>query len=84
MSEPERDIDVPPDVRAGVWANDVDVFGDVEDVTLDFVRLEPRDPTSGVVVARVTLPPSCILKLKTRAGAIPDDTTTSRSRTATR
>ena len=47
MSEPERDIDVPADVRAGVWANDVDVFGDVEDVTLDFIRVEPRDAVQG-------------------------------------
>jgi len=64
VSEPERDIEVPPNVRAGVWANDVRVFGDVEGVTFDFVRLEPRDLSTGVVVARVTLPPSCILKLK--------------------
>jgi len=64
VSEPERDIDVPPSVQAGVWANDVDVFGDVEELTLDFVRIEPRDPKVGVVVARVTLPLSCILKVK--------------------
>jgi hypothetical protein len=64
VSERERDVDIPPDVQAGVWANDVDVFGDVEEATLDFVRIEPRDPTVGVVVARVTLPLSCILKLK--------------------
>ena len=48
---------------AGVWANDIDVFGDIEDVTLDFLRLEPREPRRGVVVARVTLPTSCILEL---------------------
>ena len=64
MSESERDIDVPLNVRAGVWANEVRVFGDVEDVTLDFVRLEPDDLRRGIVVARVTLPPSCILMLK--------------------
>jgi len=64
VSEPERDIEVPPDVRAGVWANNVQVFGDVEDVTFDFVRLEPGDVRMGVVVARVTLPPSCILERK--------------------
>jgi hypothetical protein len=64
VSEPERDIDVPLDVRAGVWANEVRVFGDVEDVTLDFVRLEPDDLRRGIVVARVTVPPSCILMLK--------------------
>jgi hypothetical protein len=64
VSGPERNIDIPPDVQAGVWANDVDIFGDVEEATLDFVRVEPRDPSLGIVVARVTLPLSCILKLK--------------------
>jgi hypothetical protein len=68
VSEPERDIDVPAALRGGVWANDVDVFGDVEYVTLDFVRFEPRDAASGVVVARVTVPPSCILKLEIELG----------------
>ena len=48
MTEPERDIEVPADVRVGVWANDVEVFADIEDVTLDFVRLEPRDLTKGL------------------------------------
>ena len=62
MSEPE--VEISPHVRGGVRANDVYVFGDLEEATLDFVRLEPRDPARGVVVARVTVPPSCILKLK--------------------
>jgi hypothetical protein len=63
VSEPGGDIAVPPEVRAGVWANDDRAFGDIEDITLDFVRLDPENPASGIVVARVTLPPSCI-KLK--------------------
>lgn len=68
MSDRERDVDVPPEMQVGVWANDVDVFGDVEEATLDFVRIDPRDPTVGVVVARVTLPLSCILRLKRDLG----------------
>ena len=56
MSEPEREIYVPVDVRVGIWANDVVAVGDVEDVTLDFARIDPHD-RSGVLVARVTLPP---------------------------
>ena len=64
MSEPEREIDVPAEVRGGAWADDVDVFGDIEQATLDFIRLEPRDPTYGIVVARVSVPQSCILKLR--------------------
>jgi hypothetical protein len=64
LSDPEPEIEVPLSVRAGVWANEVRVFGDVEDVTLDLVRLGPDDLGKGIVVARVTLPRSCILMLK--------------------
>jgi len=64
VSEFPREIDVPPGVEAGVWANDVEAFGDLEDVTLDFIRIGPRDPSAGVVVARVTLSRACIIKLK--------------------
>ena len=66
MSEPEPQIEVPYEWRGGVWANDVDVFGDVEEATLDFVRLDPRDVGHGVVVARVTLSRWCILRLKSK------------------
>jgi hypothetical protein len=60
----EPEIDLPYDLRGGVWANHVDVFGDVQEATLDFVRLDPRDIRSGVVVARVTVSMSCIMTLK--------------------
>ena len=63
MSEPKPEIDVPLDVRIGVWANDIRVLGDIEDMTLDFLRIAPHD-RGAVLVARVTVPPSCILKLK--------------------
>ena len=66
MSDPGREIEVPYELRGGVWANDVDVFGDIHEATLDFIRLDPRDPSGGVVVARVTLPPSCILVLRSK------------------
>ena len=64
MSEPDPEIEVPYELRAGVWANHVDVFGDIEEATLDFARLEPRDVSRGVLVSRVTLSPSGILALK--------------------
>ena len=67
MSDPEPQIEVPYELRGGVWANHVDVFGDVEDITLDFLRIAPHDPDA-ILVARVTLPPSCILKLKSELG----------------
>jgi len=35
-------------------------------VTIDFVRLDPRDVSVGFVVARVTASISCILSLKQR------------------
>ena len=50
MSEPEPEIDVPLDVRIGVWANDIRVLGDVEDITLDFLRIAPHDPDAILVV----------------------------------
>jgi hypothetical protein len=64
VSDSEREIDVPHEWRGGVWANDVDVFGDVQEATLDFLRIDPRDPDTAIVVARVTLSPWCILRLK--------------------
>jgi hypothetical protein len=65
VSEPgEPETDVPQSIRAGVWANDVDVYGDIEELTLDFVRLDPRDVRRGIVVARVVASRWCILKLK--------------------
>ena len=71
MSEPEPEIDVPYELRAGVWANHVDVFGDVEEATLDFSRLDPRDPNGGVVVSRVTLSRWAIMKLKSELERFP-------------
>ena len=46
MSEPERDIDVPHELRGGASANDVEAFGDVqaaeEEATLERWREEIR------------------------------------------
>jgi hypothetical protein len=64
VSEPERQIEVPYELRGGVWSDDVDVFGDVEEATLDFLQVDPRDPNTAVVVARVALSRWCILKVK--------------------
>jgi hypothetical protein len=61
---PDWEIDVPAGVRAGVWANDVEIFGDVEEATLDFVRVDPRDENRATVVARVTVSRWCILRIK--------------------
>ena len=63
MTEPGSGYEVPREVGAGVWANVTVVYRDLEYVTIDFVRLDPRDALSGTVVARVVLPPSCILSL---------------------
>jgi hypothetical protein len=57
------DIRVRSDLRAGVFADYVEVFGDFAELTVDFARLDPRDPTGGELVARVALSRWCILKL---------------------
>ena len=64
--EPEPEVEVPYELRGDVWADDVDVFGDIENATLDFVRRDPRDVNRGVVVARVALSPACIITLKSK------------------
>ncbi len=63
MSQPEREIDVPPGLRVGVCANHVDVYGDVEELTLDFAQLDPRDAFKAIVVARIVASRPCIIKL---------------------
>jgi hypothetical protein len=60
----EPALAIPGHVFGGVFANHVDVFVDPEYVTIDFARLEPREASDGVVVARVSAPTSCILRLK--------------------
>jgi hypothetical protein len=62
VDEPE--IAIPGHVFGGVFANHVNVFVDPEYVTIDFARLDPRDTGDGLVVARVSAPTSCILRLK--------------------
>ena len=67
MSEPgEPDVVVPSGLESGVFAHVVRVFDDVDYVTIDLVRLDPRDVSIGFVVARVTASISCILSLKQR------------------
>jgi hypothetical protein len=68
LSEPDPDYDLPLERRAGVWANATIVYRDPEHVTIDFVRLDTDDPRRGLVVARVTVPPSCILTLVNQLG----------------
>ncbi len=53
-----------PGVEGGVFANGVDVFDEVDHVTIDFLRYEPRDRHLAYVVARVAATNSCILVLR--------------------
>jgi hypothetical protein len=60
---PDEDLenyDITIDARrfAGVWANAVRVSHDVAEFTVDFIRLDPRQPR-GMVVSRVTVTPPC-------------------------
>jgi hypothetical protein len=66
LSDPERELIVPSGSEGGLFANYVDVFDDIDYATLDFAFLDPRDLRIGFVVARVTVPTSCILVLKQR------------------
>jgi len=69
VSEPGDypEVDVPNDLRGGLWANLVLVVPGTDDITLDFVRMDPHAPPpgAGVVVARVALPPGRAMDLAT-------------------
>jgi hypothetical protein len=60
----EPDISVPPHLAGGAWANDVFVYGGLDEFTVDFVRLDPIDDAKGVLVARVAVSRACVLKLR--------------------
>jgi len=70
VSEPDDypEIHLPDELRGGVWANLVLGAPAVDGITLDFVRMDPHVPSpgAGVVVARVALPPRCVLDLTTQ------------------
>jgi hypothetical protein len=67
VSEPDDlpEIHVPEDLRGGLWANLVLVTPGEDEITLDFVRLDPYAvrPGAGVVVARVALPRTPAMQL---------------------
>ena len=54
--QPEVEITIDARRFAGVWANASRVDAGVDDFTIDFIRVDPRQPR-GMVVARVTLSP---------------------------
>ena len=58
--EPEVTIDARR--FAGVWANAVRVNGSNDEITMDFVRLDPVEPR-GIVVSRVTCSPQFLRTL---------------------
>jgi hypothetical protein len=59
MSEEEDEAaEITIDARrfAGVWANAIRVNGGQDEITMDFIRVDPVEPR-GMVVARVTCSP---------------------------
>jgi hypothetical protein len=70
-AEDVPEIHVPDDLRGGSWANFVLVTPGADEITVDFVRLDPYAPPpgAGVVVARVALPRTPAMQL---AAALPD------------
>ena|SRR2546427_8846391 len=59
----ELNIVIQPDQMAGVWANWAQVNHTEHEFTLDFVRLDPTQPQTGIVVARVAVSPLFITQL---------------------
>ncbi len=58
MRNEHEDLEVPIDDLqiAGVWANLVWIAPRADEFTLDFIRVDPREPR-GAIVARVALSP---------------------------
>jgi hypothetical protein len=50
---PAFGLSIPPDLAAGVWANLAIVSHSEHEFTLDFVRRDPYDPNTGILVARI-------------------------------
>ena len=55
----EPDVEITIDARrfVGVWANAARVDAKSDEFTIDFIRIDPRQPR-GMVVSRVTLSPN--------------------------
>jgi 23S rRNA C2498 (ribose-2'-O)-methylase RlmM len=63
-AEEEPEVAFMPGVEGGVFANGVDVFDEIDHLTMDFFRYDPRDRRLAYVVARIAATPSCILVLR--------------------
>jgi hypothetical protein len=48
------DVTVPPEHAQGVWANTARVTFTEHEWTLDFIRIDPYEQSTGTVVARVS------------------------------
>jgi hypothetical protein len=52
----EPELIVPPDLIAGAWANTARVRHSPDEITIDFIRLDPFE-NRRIVVARVAMTP---------------------------
>jgi Protein of unknown function (DUF3467) len=59
---PPPEIFIALDQLAGVWANWADVRYSQHEFTIDFVRMDPREP-HGIVVARVSSSSQFVMEL---------------------
>ena len=57
MSDEDAEITIDDRCFAGVWANAAKVEAWADEVTMDFIRIDPVEPR-GMVVARVTCSPA--------------------------
>jgi hypothetical protein len=60
----ESEVHVPAPLESGVFANDIELVRDLDYTMLDFTRIDPRRRERTILVARVVVPPTCIIKLK--------------------
>ena len=65
----EPDVTIDAERFAGVWANAVEVEAWPDEVTMDFIRMDPVE-SRGMVVARVTCSPAFLRTLVDRLEAV--------------
>ena len=62
----EPDFIYPLERLDGFWATHVKVYRTRHDFTLDFMRVDPADPSTAILVVRIALSPSATESLTLR------------------
>lgn len=64
MDPEDLELSYDPMLGAGTWSNLTRVVVGPEQVTIDFIVIDPVEPGSGFVAARVALTPGAAFKLR--------------------